>query len=154
MTSLVVSLIATIGCLGAAIWAGVARRRRLHYALVAGTLALLGVAIWRAELYGSTLVFEGSAQTVHRVHMVFVTLTFLALPGVGWTGFRLARAHAAQAPGARVGHRKLAVVFVVLVLITAALGTAMTVLAQPDPRDGSARSLGGGGGGALLSQRS
>jgi hypothetical protein len=131
MTSLVVSLAATIACLALAVWSGIARRRQLHYALVTATFAALIVAIWRAEAYGATLVFEGAAATLHTVHMASVALTFLLTPALVWSGVRLARATGPASGTARTAHRKLAVVFVVVIMVTAALGTAMTALAQP-----------------------
>jgi hypothetical protein len=131
MTSLVLSLAATLASLGLTVWTGIVRRRHLHYALVALTFVLLGFAIWRAESYGATLRFEGVALTLHRVHMVSVALTFLLVPPLVWSGVRLARAPAAGADALRAGHRKLAVTFVVLVVVTAALGAAMTAFAQP-----------------------
>ncbi|MHC5210378.1 MAG: hypothetical protein ACYTG2_06650 [Planctomycetota bacterium] len=131
MTSLALSLVATVLSLGLAIWSGIARRRQLHYKLVALTFALLGVAIWRAETYGATLVFEGSALTLHRLHMVSVAVTFLVTPAVVWSGVRLARADGASAEAPRIAHRKAAVALVVLIVITVALGIAMTALARP-----------------------
>jgi hypothetical protein len=129
--SFLVALGATLACLAGTIWSGIARRRQLHYVLVTLTFVLLAVTIQRAEAYGATLVFEGTALIFHRVHMISVTITLLMAPVLIWTGVRLARAPAAQAEATRARHRSMAVAFVVLIVVTAALGTVMTVLARP-----------------------
>jgi len=130
MTQLIVALAATVAALAAVVWSGATRRRSLHYGLVVVLFASLGTAIYFAERVGATLVFEGAAGVVHRVHMVAVAATFLCCPPVLWSGWRLARRRT-EAIAERRLHRKLAVVFVTLVLITSVLGTAMTALAIP-----------------------
>ena len=131
MTSMVVWLVATVIALAAVVWSGAARRRALHYKLIVTMVACLCLAVWRAEAYGATLVFEGLAGTLHTVHMVSVSLTFLCIPFLVVTGLRLARSGADGAPSTRAPHKKLAYLFVALVVVTAALGTAMTALATP-----------------------
>jgi len=131
MTSLVIWLAATVVALAAVVWSGAARRRSLHYKLIVVMLVCLGIAVWRAEAHGATLIFEGLAATLHTIHMVSVALTFLSLPVIVITGIRLASATGGAAAAFRSGHRKLAYLFVVLVLVTAALGTAMTAFATP-----------------------
>jgi hypothetical protein len=139
---LAVALVATVGALGGVVWSGVTHRRAAHYRFVGLFVALLAVAIWRAEAFGRGLVFEGAAAVVRRVHMGAVAATFLALPFVAWTGIRLARGTPplhrgnSRADGSPVGagdarraHHRSAEIFVALVLITSALGTAMTLLA-------------------------
>jgi hypothetical protein len=117
--------------LAAVVWSGAARRRPLHYKLIVVMLVCLAIAIWRAETYGATLVFEGLAATLHTIHMVSVALTFLCIPVIVITGIRLASAAADTTASFRTSHRKLAYVFVVLVLVTAALGGVMTAFATP-----------------------
>lgn len=131
MISLIVTLAATIAALGAVVWSGATHRRSLHYQLIVLMLVLLGLAIWRAEAYGATLVFEGLAATFKTIHFVFVALTFLCFPLLFVTGLRLARASTETDPPLRATHKQLATIFVLLILITAALGTTMTVLASP-----------------------
>jgi hypothetical protein len=130
MTQLVVALAATVAALAAVVWSGATRRRSLHYGLVVVLFASLGVSIYFAERVGATLAFEGAAGVVHGVHMVAVAATFLCCPLVLWSGWQLAR-RPTGAVAERNRHRKLAVVFVTLVLITSVLGTAMTVMATP-----------------------
>lgn len=129
MTALVTWLAATIVALAAVIWSGASRRRTLHYALVLVLLGCLALAIRAAERYGEGLVFEGLAGTVHDVHMVVVVLTLASFLPLVVSGVRLARARGAAEPAARARHRALAGLFVALVLVTSALGVAMTVLA-------------------------
>jgi len=129
--ALVVAVLAAVAALGGVIWSGATRRRHLHYTLVAAFFLALAAAVWRAELVGKGLVFEGAAASVHDVHDVVVSLTlFVALALLG-TGWRLARSPAALEPTRRRLHRGLASFFVVLVLASAALGTTMTMLARP-----------------------
>jgi hypothetical protein len=131
MTSMVVALAATVLALGGVVWSGIARRRSLHYQLIVVFLAALGVAIWRARVVGSGLRFEGVALLLHRVHMASVVLTFLVLPFLVVSGVRLARAVGPAAADRRPKHKTQAMRFVVLVLVTAVLGTLMTVFATP-----------------------
>jgi len=129
---LVTALVATVAALGGVVWSGVTHRRAVHYRFVALFVACLAVAIWRAETYGRGLVFEGTSAVVHKIHMGAVAATFLALPFVVWTGIRLARGTrpATGAPNdPRRAHHRASEVFVGLVLLTSALGTAMTLLA-------------------------
>ena len=130
MTSFIVALVAALLALGGVIWSGITHRRSLHYVLVVAVLVALTVSIWRARVWGHGLVFEGAAGTWQTVHRVAVVLTFALLPLVGWTGLRLARAKGAGAGAARAAHHKRAVQFVVALLVAAALGTVMTVLAR------------------------
>lgn len=131
MIAFLVALAATLAALGGAIWAGVTHRRSAHYALVTAMFLLLGLAIWRARVWGSGLVFDGAAGTVQIVHRVAVVATFAIVPALVWTGVRLARERGEAAVGARrQGHRRAAVWFVVALVAAAALGTVMTVLAR------------------------
>lgn len=125
--SFCVALAAFVLALGVVIWSGTTRRRSAHYASVLAMLGILGWAIREAEIMGRGLVFDGLAGTIHKVHFVAVCLTFLLVPLLAWSGVRLARQ---ESPERRLGHRKLASLFVVAVLVTTALGTAMTVLAH------------------------
>ncbi|MHC4844590.1 MAG: hypothetical protein ACYTCU_00360 [Planctomycetota bacterium] len=131
MTPLVIWLSATVVALGLVVWSGAARRRSLHYKLIVVMVACLCVAIWYAESYGKSLVFEGAAATLHTVHMISVALTFLCIPFLVVTGLRLARATGDTATSHRASHRKLAYGFVVIVVLTSALGIAMTAMAAP-----------------------
>ncbi len=131
MISMVLALAATLVALAAVVWSGIVRRRALHYRLIVVLFACLGLAIWRAEAFGSTLRFDGAAGTLHTVHMAAVILTFLLVPLLVSSGVRLARAQNGDAAAARQAHRRQATRFVVLVVIAAVLGTWMTVLAHP-----------------------
>lgn len=128
MTTMVVALAVTVVALGAVLWSGVTRRRTLHYALVVGTLAALAWAIYEAEAVGRGLRFEGAAHVVKLVHFVGVGLTFAMVPAMLVSGVRL---HRKDDPPRRGVHGALAKAFLVVVLVTCALGTAMTMLAEP-----------------------
>ena len=130
MTGFVVALVATLLALGGVIWSGITHRRQAHYGLIVTMLVALVVTIWRARVWGQGLVFDGPAATWQLVHRIAVVLTFALLLLVGWTGLRLARARGAEAGAARAAHHKRAVQFVVALLVAAALGTVMTVLAR------------------------
>jgi len=131
MTWMVVALAATVAALGAVVWSGITRRRSLHYKLIVVFAIALGVAIWRARVVGMGLRFEGVAGVLHRVHLSAVALTFIVLPFLVVSGVRLARAVGPAAATARLAHKKHAVRFVLLVVVTAVLGTLMTVFATP-----------------------
>jgi hypothetical protein len=149
LLQLILGLAATLAALGGVIWSGITHRRAVHYRFITLFAVCLAFAIWRAEAYGRGLVFEGASATVRTVHMGAVAATFASLAFVLWTGVRLARgtrpaegAHAAAGPSAagttagaapaspRRAHHRASEIFVGLVLITSALGTAMTVLAS------------------------
>jgi hypothetical protein len=127
----VVAIVAVVAALAAVIWSGATRQRHLHYTLVAVFFLALGVAVWRAELVGRGLLFDGVAATVHRVHDVVVVIDFVLALALVVTGVRLARAAGEAEPARRRVHRSLAFAFTTLVLVSAALGTAMTLLARP-----------------------
>jgi hypothetical protein len=128
---LTLALVATVGALGGVVWSGITHRRAVHYRFVTLFVACLAVAIWRAEAYGRGLRFEGTAALVHKVHMGSVAATFLALPFVVYTGVRLARGTRPAGGGdPRRAHHRASEIFVGLVLLTSALGTAMTLLAS------------------------
>ncbi|MGQ0552297.1 MAG: hypothetical protein ACT4PU_03670 [Planctomycetota bacterium] len=135
MISLIVALAATVAALAAVVWSGLARRRRLHYALVVLMLLCLTMAVWRAEVFGRGLIFDGLAGTLHSIHMVSVALTLLWLVLTAHTGWKLARAEAVDSVSSptplRRSHRRRAFSFVVLVALTSALGIAMTLAARP-----------------------
>jgi|KBSSwiStaDraftv2_1062776.scaffolds.fasta_scaffold32261_4 hypothetical protein len=131
MISLAIAVGLAVALLVAVIWSGATRRRHLHYALVAGFFASLAAAVWRAELVGRGLIFEGTAATIHHVHDGVVALDLLLALALLVTGVRLARAPAPLEPLRRRFHRSLATLFAVSVLVSAALGTAMTMLARP-----------------------
>ena len=69
------------------------------------------------------------------LHFIAVSLTFLAIPFLFVTGFRLARR---EDPGRRAAHRKSAIVFLFLVLVTFGLGSTMTALADTIEDDAAA----------------
>lgn len=126
MLTFVTALVLTVVALLAVVWTGVTHRRSAHYGWVAVLLALLCWAIYEAETYGNGLVFEGAAASVRSVHFVFVGATFLCLPLTVWSGLKLAKDERR-----RPLHRKLALAFVVLAVVTCGLGTAMTMMASP-----------------------
>ena len=128
---LALSLGATVGALGGVVWSGITHRRAVHYRFVSLFVACLAVAIWRAEVYGRGLRFEGTSAVVHAIHMGSVAATFVALPFVVVTGVRLARGTRRSGGGdPRRAHHRASEIFVGLVLLTSALGTAMTLLAS------------------------
>ena len=120
----------TVLALAVVVWTGVTHRRSPHYGAIVALLGLLAWAIREAELMGAGLIYEGASGVFRQVHFVAVALTFLAIPLLAVTGTRLAKnpsnAH-------RKTHRKLGFAFVAIVLITSALGTAMTLLASAAP---------------------
>lgn len=134
MTAFLSALGVTVVALVGVVWSGVTRRRSLHYALIASMFAALGWAIYEAELYGKELVFEGHAATLKAIHMAAVTVTFLLVPFLLVSGVKLARAEGAAA---RQRHGQLARWFVVSVVLTCMLGTAMTWAATPRPTAGN-----------------
>lgn len=129
MIPFVVALAATLICLGGAIWAGLARRRKAHYALVVAMFATLLVTIYEARVWGSGLIFDGASGQVQVVHRAAVVITFALVPVLGWTGVRLARGPG-ETPDARRKHRRAAVWFVVALVAAAVFGTLMTLLAR------------------------
>ena len=126
MTLLLISLSLTVAVLAVVIWSGVTRRRSLHYGAVTSLFAVLAWAIYEAESFGRGLVFEGAAEVVKQIHFVGVAIVFLAIPVLLVTGVRLAKDESM-----RPMHLSVAKFFVVMVVITCALGTAMTILAEP-----------------------
>jgi hypothetical protein len=131
MTSLFAAVALAVLVLVAVIWSGATRRRHLHYALVVGFFAALGIAVWRAKLVGQQLAFTGTAGTIHHVHNGVVTLDAVLAVALLITGVRLARSPGPVEPARRSLHRRLAVLFTITVLVSAGLGTAMTLLATP-----------------------
>lgn len=131
LVSFVASLLLTVALLGAVIVTGLRRRRGAHYAGVAAFFASLGVTIWRAEVLGAAgggLHFEAAA-TAQLLHRIAVALTFALVPVLLVTGVRLARAAEAAEAARRRLHRQVAVAFVAGVLLSAVLGTVMTLQA-------------------------
>ena len=126
--SFLVALALTVVALAGVLWSGITHRRHAHYALIVAMFVALGWAIYEAERIGAHLVFDGTAGVFHKIHFVAVAIDTLLVPLLIVTGVRLARGGAAEA---RASHGKLAKVFVVMVLVTCALGTAMTLLAHP-----------------------
>jgi hypothetical protein len=131
MISLALAVAVAVALLVAVIWSGATRRRHLHYTLVAAFFLALVAAVWRAELVGRGLIFEGTAATIHHVHDGVVALDLLLALALLVTGVRLARAPAPLEPLRRRFHRSLATLFAIAVLVSAGLGTAMTLLAKP-----------------------
>ena len=129
----------TVASLLVTAWSGVAAKRSLHYASIVVMLVGLGWAIYEARIIGDNLVFEGAAHTVKVVHFVFVGLTFGLLPLVVSSGIKLAKQ---EGRAVRTSHRKRAWAFVVIIVITTGLGTAMTLLATPRNDVGSSESAG------------
>jgi hypothetical protein len=136
-----VALGLTVLSLAGVIWSGVTARRSLHYGLVLATLGLLLWAIREARIMGKGLVYEGAAAVFQTIHFSAVAVTFLTLPVLVVTGVRLARKETVRH---RKAHRLLAWVFVGSVLVTTALGVAMTLLATQvaDPPATGASSTG------------
>jgi len=126
MTSLLISLILTVVVLAVVIWSGASRRRSLHYGAVASLFGALTWAIYEAETFGRGLVFEGAAEVVKQIHFAGVAIAFLAIPVLLVTGVRLAKDDSM-----RPMHLSVAKFFVATVVITCALGTAMTIMAEP-----------------------
>ena len=105
---LLANLALTVLAMVLAIHAGLRRRRKQHYVFVTTTLVLLFGAIWQAELFGRKFDFEGIRL---QVHLGFAFGALAALPGVAWSGARLA-----QAKSRRLVHRRWVSAFVLLVL--------------------------------------
>jgi drug/metabolite transporter (DMT)-like permease len=124
----VAALVLTVAALLLTAWTGHRAKRSLHYGCVVAMLALLCWAIVEARLIGDGLVFEGAAHVVKIVHFVFVGLVFALLPLLVTSGVKLARQEDA---GVRASHRKRAAAFIVCMVITTGLGTAMTLMATP-----------------------
>jgi len=140
MTSTFLAALAlTVLALAAVVWSGVAGRRPLHYGAIVAMFAVLAWAIREAETMGRALVFDGAADHVKTVHMAAVVGVFLLVPLLVVSGVRLAKG---EDPGRRRLHGQLAKVFVVLVVLTCALGAAMTMLARPDDGEPAADALG------------
>jgi len=130
LTAFIAALAATVIALLFVIWSGFRRRRRTHYAAIVVMLVTLVAAIRLAERYGTELVFEGLAAQVRLAHFGAVIVTFAALPFVAVSGWKLARAPAEIDAERRATHRKMALAFVICVLVAFSLGLAMTVLAD------------------------
>ncbi|RKY18358.1 MAG: hypothetical protein DRQ55_13585 [Planctomycetota bacterium] len=128
MTTFLISLALTVLCLGAVVITGRAGKRGAHYALVMAALTSLCWAIYEARIVGEGLVFEGAASSVRTVHFVAVAVVFLSLPLLALSGVRL---HRVESEARRSLHRKLALTFLVAVIATCVLGTAMTLMATP-----------------------
>ena len=126
MSSLLISLTLTVVVLVVVIWSGASRRRSLHYGAVVALFGALTWAIYEAETYGRGLVFEGAAEVVKQIHFAGVAIVFLAIPVLIVTGVRLAKDDSL-----RPMHLSVAKFFVAMVLLTCALGTAMTMMAEP-----------------------
>ena len=128
MIAFALSLLATVALLGFVVVTGLRRRRSAHYVGVTGFFAALGVSIWRARVFGASgggLNFEAAATT-QLVHRIAIGLTFLLVPFLVVSGVKLAKAKGADEPAIRKAHHGLAIVFVVLFLVTSALGVVMT----------------------------
>ena len=131
MISFVLSLLATVVLLGFVIVTGVRRQRSAHYAGVTAFFAALGVSIWRARVFGASgggLNFAAAATT-QLLHRIAIALTFVLVPFLVISGVRLAKATGADEPARRRTHHVLAIAFVTLFLVTAALGVVMTLQA-------------------------
>ena len=106
-----------------AIAAGRTRRRRAHYALVFLTVTLLSAAIYQAEVFGRSFVFESWRLWVH---LGFAFAALGVLPGVAVTGVRLARAQASRAV-----HRRWVTAFVALTVAAMLTAGWMFLSATP-----------------------
>jgi heme A synthase len=124
----------TVVALAVVVWTGLSRRKSAHYSSIVALLGLLAWAIREAELMGAGLIFEGASGVFRKVHFAAVALTLLAIPLLAVTGTRLAKK---PTQAHRKTHRKLGFAFVAIVLVTSALGTAMTLLASPAPTNPS-----------------
>jgi hypothetical protein len=118
----------TVVALVAVLWSGVTRRRNIHYGMVVVMLGLLAWTIREAEIMGAELTYQGAASVFRTIHFVAVTATFLIFPVLTVTGVRLAREETAKH---RKAHRTFALIFLLSVVATTALGTTMTLLASP-----------------------
>ena len=119
LANLAVTVIAMI----LAIHAGLRRNRKRHYGFVAATLVLLTAAIWQAEVFGRNFTFEAIRL---RVHLGFAFGALAVLPGVAWSGVRLAKS---LSP--RIVHRRWVSLFVLLVLGAVLTAGWMFLSAEP-----------------------
>ncbi|MCB9897862.1 MAG: hypothetical protein H6825_07660 [Planctomycetes bacterium] len=139
--SFLVALALTVLALGGVLWSGITHRRQTHYALIAAMFAALGWAIWEAERIGAHLRFDGAAGVFHKIHFAAVAIDAVLVPLLIVSGVRLARLGTAEH---RASHGKLAKIFVTMVVVTCALGTAMTVTAHPIDDSPAASEASGG----------
>ena len=124
----VLSLLVTVGLLASVVVSGIRRKRNVHYASVTAFFVSLGLAVVLARAFGARgggLHFE-AAHTTQLLHRIAIGLTFLLVPFLVVSGVKLARARGADEPAIRKAHHGLAIGFVLLFLVTAALGTVMT----------------------------
>lgn len=120
-------LLATVAALIATVLTGLARRRPLHFACVATSVALLAASIWAARLLGDHYDLE-SAGWITPLHLGLAKLTtaLYLLPLL--TGFLTLRD-----PRHRGRHRLAAFLVLGLTLVTTATGAWMLWAAQPLP---------------------
>ena len=110
---------ATVLLLASAIATGLARRRRVHLALVAATFTGLGLAIFFAERLGQLYDLEAAGR-IYPIHLAVAKLATLCYLAPVVTGIRLLRGS-----GTRRWHRKAAVLVVLMTLLTATTGSWM-----------------------------
>ncbi len=104
---------------------GVRRARSAHYRAVSATVLSLVLAIVQAELFGRGYEFEHSRLTIH---LAFAFAALASMPGVAWSGIRLARDD-----GYRAAHRRWVYGFVLLTLLAVLTAGWMFLTATPLP---------------------
>jgi hypothetical protein len=122
------SLLVTVALLAVVVVTGIRHKRNAHYAGVTAFFASLGASIWLARAFGASgggLHFEAAATT-QLLHRIAIGVTFVLVPFLVVSGVKLARAHGAEEPAIRKAHHGLAITFVVMFLLTSALGAVMT----------------------------
>ncbi len=119
----VANLLLTVAALGATLHAGRKGLRRRHYGLALSTVLLLGAAIWQAEHIGRSFTFE---ELRLQVHLACAFAALACLPGVIWSGVRLARGS-----GRRPVHRRWVGGFVILTVLAILTAGWMFLSAEP-----------------------
>lgn len=140
LEDLVAAVLATVVLLVVVIVTGVKRKRSAHYGSILAMFAALGAAIFLARRLSPFMSYDEVGLVVKRVHFTFVGLTTLMVPFVAASGIKLAKAlklaergeEGHEAVAQRAQHRLWAWWAVIVIVVTCALGTAMTVLGLPE----------------------
>ncbi len=121
----------TVVLLALDVWTGLRRRRRLHLALVATTLASLALAIVFAERLGELYDLEAAGR-IYPFHLAIAKLATAAYLLPIATGVRLlvAQAGTALARKRRL-HLRAALFTIALTLLTALTGSWMLLASEP-----------------------
>jgi hypothetical protein len=122
------SLLVTVALLALVVVTGIRRKRSAHYVGVTAFFVSLGASIWLARAFGASgggLHFE-AARTTQLLHRIAIGVTFVLVLPLVVSGFRLAKAKGPTEPARRKSHHGLAIAFVVMFLLTSALGAVMT----------------------------